>query len=271
MIADARRPITPAPVKPKPSAWSDNKVTLCWLGHATVLINFFGVRILTDPALFSRVGIRLGFGVAGPKRYIAAALTPKELPPIDLVLLSHAHLDHMDLSSLAKIRAPIVTAKDTRDVLSSSRAVTELAWNERARLKFPKGDLQIEALEVKHWGERWPSERERGYNGYVLRREGKSILFGGDTAHTRLTASGPFDAAIMPIGAYQPWIRNHCTPEQALEMTNALGASYIVPVHHQTFRLSEEPFNEPIERLAAALAAEPKRLALRQVGETFQL
>jgi L-ascorbate metabolism protein UlaG (beta-lactamase superfamily) len=271
IVADVRRPVLPAPAKPKPSEWSDNKVTLSWLGHATVLVNFYGLRILTDPALFSRVGIRLGFGIAGPKRYIAPALKTNELPPIDLILLSHAHLDHMDISSLSKIRGPIVSAKDTRDILSSSAQVTELGWKECATLRFPKGDLQIEAIEVKHWGQRWPNERERGYNGYILRREGKSILFGGDTAHTRLTARGPFDVAIMPIGAYQPWIRSHCTPEQALAMANSVGGKYIVPIHHQTFRLSDEPMDEPIERLSTALAAEPERLALRQVGETFQL
>jgi L-ascorbate metabolism protein UlaG (beta-lactamase superfamily) len=73
----------------------------------------------------------------------------------------------------------------------------------------------------------------------------------------------------MPIGAYQPWIWHHCTPEQALAMANAAGANYIVPVHHQTFKLSEEPPLEPIERLQAALDKEPERLALRQIGETF--
>ena len=123
------------------------------------------------------------------------------------------------------------------------------------------------------WGQRWPSEMSRGYNGYVLRREGKAILFAGDTAHTPLFAElrsrGPFEAAIMPIGAYQPWIWNHCSPEQALAMANAARARYLVPVHHQTFRLSEEPMGEPIERLAAALEHEPERLALRKIGESF--
>ncbi len=73
----------------------------------------------------------------------------------------------------------------------------------------------------------------------------------------------------MPIGAYRPWIRSHCTPEQALAMANQAGARYIVPVHHQTFRLSDEPLMEPIERLEAALHSEPERLALRKVGESF--
>src|SRR5215831_3483831 len=88
LAADARRNILSASSKPTPSQWSDNQVTLAWLGHSTVLINFFGVRILTDPALGNRVGISLGLGTAGPKRYISPALGPKELPTIDLVLLS---------------------------------------------------------------------------------------------------------------------------------------------------------------------------------------
>ena len=135
------------------------------------------------------------------------------------------------------------------------------------------GRLEIEAVEVKHWGERWPSELVRGYNGYILRREGQAILFGGDTAHTslfsQLRSRGPFAVALMPIGAYRPWILNHCTPEQALQMANDAGARYLVPIHHQTFRLSEEPMNEPIERFTAALDREPQRLAIRQVGESF--
>ncbi|HWH69766.1 MAG TPA: MBL fold metallo-hydrolase [Candidatus Sulfotelmatobacter sp.] len=277
LIEDAQRRIVPAPAKPDPVKWSDNQITLCWLGHTTVLINFYGLHILTDPALGSRVGISLGLGTAGPKRYIAPALRPKELPPIDVVLLSHAHMDHMDLPTLRHF-APstfTISAKETADVLAGAglKHITELAWNQRTIFRNAKGELQVEAFEVRHWGQRWPSELVRGYNGYVLRREGKALLFGGDTARTSLFAdirsAGPYQAAIMPIGAYQPWVWNHCTPEQALEMANAARARYLVPVHHQTFRLSEEPMNEPIERLQHALAKEPERLALRQVGETF--
>jgi L-ascorbate metabolism protein UlaG (beta-lactamase superfamily) len=75
----------------------------------------------------------------------------------------------------------------------------------------------------------------------------------------------------MPIGAYDPWIYSHATPEQAVAMANAAGAEHILPIHHQTFRLSAEPFREPIERLEAALARTPERLALRQIGESFRL
>src|SRR4051812_46404386 len=160
MIADARRPIAPAPAKPNPAAWSDNAITISWLGHASVLLNFYGIRILTDPAFFSRIGISIGLGTAGPKRYVACALRPKQLPPIDLVLLSHAHMDHMDLASLSRLSnaAATVTASATADILMSTslKNVTQLGWNQRSKLHFAKGDLEIEAFEVKHWGQRWP-------------------------------------------------------------------------------------------------------------------
>ncbi len=278
MMADARRRITPAPVKPRPDQWPDDRITFCWLGHATVLLNFYGLRILTDPVLGNHIGISLGLGTAGPKRYIAPALRFRELPPTDVLLLSHAHMDHMDFPSLHRFGAStfVVTAKATSDLLTGMRSkqIVELRWNERTTFRSPtKGELELEAFEVKHWGERWPSEMPRGYNGYVLRRGGKAILFGGDTALTptfaEVRSRGPFEAAIMPIGAYNPWIRNHCTPEEAVAMANQAGARYIVPVHHQTFQLSKEPLTEPIERLTEALHREPERLALRQVGESF--
>ena len=82
---------------------------------------------------------------------------------------------------------------------------------------------------------------------------------------------GAIDVAIMSIGAYNPWIQSHCSPEQAVEMANAAGARFIVPVHHQTFRLSFEPFREPIERFEAALGKSPERIALREIGESFVL
>jgi L-ascorbate metabolism protein UlaG (beta-lactamase superfamily) len=86
-----------------------------------------------------------------------------------------------------------------------------------------------------------------------------------------LRRHGDIDVAIMPIGAYNPWIHAHCSPEQAVEMANAAAARFIMPVHHQTFRLSFEPFREPIERFEAALRDTPKRIALREIGETFAL
>jgi L-ascorbate metabolism protein UlaG (beta-lactamase superfamily) len=241
------------------------------------LVNFYGIRILTDPALLNRVGVALGMITVGPKRYITPALRPSQLLPVHLVLLSHAHMDHMDVPTLRRLPPGIqaVSAKSTEDILARTRLkpVVELEWNETTRFRCQAGELEIRAFEVKHWGERWPSEKPRGYNGYILRRENKAIVFAGDTAYTplfrSLRAQGPFETMIMPIAAYDPWIWNHCTPEQALAMTNDAGGRFLIPVHHQTFRLSREPMHEPIERLQTALVDESERLGLRQIGETF--
>lgn len=273
------RPIAPAFAKPEPSKWNDAQVTAAWVGHATVLINFFGIKILTDPILFPRIGIRLPGFTIGPKRLTAPALEFHELPKIDIVLLSHAHFDHFDLRTLHRFdeNTIVITAPNTGDLLRWTRLhdVTELRWGERKSLKTASGDIAISAFQVKHWGARKQRDTHRGYNGYHLERNGRRILFAGDTALTdtfaELRKYGPIDLAIMSIAAYNPWIWNHCTPEQAIEMADAAGARFIMPVHHQTFRLSFEPLREPIERFEAALKQTPERIAIREIGETFVL
>jgi L-ascorbate metabolism protein UlaG (beta-lactamase superfamily) len=271
--------IPAAPHTPHPGSWSDNAVTLAWLGHATVLINFYGVRVLTDPALFPRIGIDVWFTTFGPLRMTACALPASELPEIDLVVLSHAHFDHIDTPSLGAIRGrpTVLTARETSDLLPRRRfsSIRELAWDESVRVNGARGEIEVRAIEVKHWGARLRSDTRRGYNGYILRREGRALIFGGDTAHTPLFGSyrrhGPFDAAIMPIGAYDPYIWNHCTPEQSVAMADAAGARLFVPVHHKTFQLSDEAFNEPIDRARAALAEEHERLVVGDVGDTARI
>ena len=271
------RPIAPAFTRPEPSKWNDARVTTAWIGHATVLINFFGIKILTDPVLFPRIGIRLPGFTIGPKRLTAPALTFDELPGTDIIILSHAHFDHFDLRTLHRFgkHTRVITAPNTRDLLRWTRLrdITELRWGERKSLKTAVGDIDIIAFRVKHWGARKQRDVYRGYNGYLLERNGRHILFAGDTALTNnfaeLRQHGRIDLAIMSIGAYNPWVRSHSTPEQAIEMANAAGAQFIMPVHHQTFRLSFEPLREPIERFEAALRDAPERIALREIGETF--
>jgi L-ascorbate metabolism protein UlaG (beta-lactamase superfamily) len=273
------RPIAPAFTKPEPLKWNDTQVTAAWIGHATVLINFFGVKILTDPVLFPRIGIRSHGLTIGPKRLTAPALEFHELPKIDVVLLSHAHFDHLDLRTLRRFdeNTRVITAPKTADLLRWTRLrdITELRWGERKCLNTTAGAITIGAFQVKHWGARTQRDTYRGYNGYLIERNSRRILFAGDTAMTdsfaKLPQRGGIDLAIMGIGAYNPWIQSHCTPEQAAEMATAAGAQFILPVHHQTFRLSFEPLREPIERFQVALSKTPERIALREIGETFVL
>jgi L-ascorbate metabolism protein UlaG (beta-lactamase superfamily) len=312
-IVKSWEPIAPAFAKPNPAKWSNAQITAAWLGHSTVLINFFGINILTDPVLFPRIGIRIPFlFTIGPKRLTAPALTVDELPRIDIVLLSHAHFDHIDWRTLRHLSrrsgakadfgssVKVVTAPHTRDLLRWTRLrdVTELPWGERITCRFPSDKLDcfkqsslpgaginvvetairqvdIVAVRVKHWGARMQRDDYRGYNAYLLERNNRRILFAGDTAFTdtfaQLRKYGPIDLAIFSIGAYNPWIASHAAPEQAVQMANDAGARFIMPVHHQTFRLSFEPFREPIERFEAALRDQPHRIALREIGETFVL
>jgi L-ascorbate metabolism protein UlaG (beta-lactamase superfamily) len=210
---------------------------------------------------------------------VQCALTPDELPEIDLVLVSHAHFDHLDTPSLGAIRGqPVaVMAAETSDLLPRQNysSVEELRWNDTTKVKTARGEALVRAIEVKHWGARLQRDAHRGYSGFVVEREGRRLLIGGDTAQTTVFGSyrrfGPFDAAVMPVGAYDPWIRYHCTPEQAVAMADAAGARVFVPVHHQSFRLSREPFTEPIERTEHALREERDRLGLREIGETLIL
>jgi L-ascorbate metabolism protein UlaG (beta-lactamase superfamily) len=278
-VEEFGRDVPAAPHRPSPESWNDNAITLSWLGHATVLINFYGVRILTDPVLFRRIGIDLGIGSVGPLRLVQSALTAADLPEIDVVLVSHAHFDHLDTPSLGAVRGrPVaVMAPSTSDLLPrrSYSAVHELAWGRSQTIATRHGNLVVRGIEVKHWGARIRRDTWRGYTGFVLEREGRKLLIGGDTASTNAfkqhRALGPFEAAVMPIGAYDPWIWNHCTPEQAVTMADAAGARLFVPVHHQSFELSREPFMEPIERAQEALAEERDRLVIRQIGETAVL
>jgi L-ascorbate metabolism protein UlaG (beta-lactamase superfamily) len=273
-VSEASRKIQKPKYIPLPQTWNSNAITASWMGHSTVLLNFYGMTILTDPVLFNRIGADAFVGTIGPKRYVAPALKPSQLPAIDVVLLSHAHMDHMDMATLRSLQGNphTVTAHDTTDLLldTALKKPKSLKWGESAKVSTRHGDLQVTAFEVKHWGARWKVDRYRGYNGYILEREGKKLIFGGDTAMTasfgNLRSKGPFEAAIMPIGAYQPWICSHCTPEQAVQMANAAGAKKFLPIHFKTFPLGREGVIEPMERLEAAI--EHERIAWRDAGET---
>lgn len=257
--------------RPDPAAWPADRLTATWLGHATVLLDLWGARVLTDPALERRIGIGRGPVKLGPRRLVDAPLRPRQLGRLDLVLLSHAHMDHTDLGTLAALprEVPVVVHRGNRDLVRRFRRVHELEWGEAVEVD----GVRVESIEVRHWGARRVTDRHRGYGGFVLRRAGRAVVFAGDTAYTdafaRLDLEDPVDLAILPIGAYDPWIANHATPEQAWRMFRDLGAAYLLPIHHSTFRLSREPAGEPVRRLLAAAGAERHRVALTEVGATW--
>lgn len=235
-----------------------------------------GTTILTDPVFSDRIGLDLGLFTLGLKRLTAPALMEKQVPRPDLILLSHAHMDHFDLPSLRALehpKVPVITATKTSDLLRVNRylSVREIGWGQTAQV----GTLEIRAIEVNHWGARMRTDTYRGYNGYLIEAGRYRVLFGGDTANTEafrsLRTTKPVDLAIMPIGAYDPWIYYHCTPEQAWRMGNEAGAEFFVPVHHQTFQLSREPFTEPIERFQQAAGAHTDRVALCHIGQEFHI
>ena len=276
MSEDRKRSVLASPRVPRLSAWPREGVRAAWIGHSTVLIRVDGFTILTDPVFSTRIGIGIGPFVLGMKRLVEPAIHPAELGVPDLILLSHAHMDHFDRPSLRKLEnlgTTVITAAGTSDLLRVKRyrAVHELRWDESRQV----GPAKVRAIEVKHWGARTRTDVHRGYNGYLIEAGRYRIVFGGDTAYTdlfrKLRSSQPVDLAIMPIGAYDPWIRAHCNPEQALEMANHAGAEFILPVHHRTFKLSNEPYGEPIERLLRASGSANDRIAVREIGDEFHL
>lgn len=268
--------MAPPPHTPVPADWPDTGLHAAWLGHSTVLLKIDGFTIITDPVFSERVGIGIGPVTVGIKRLIAPALKTSHLPSVDLILLSHAHMDHFDRPSLRALEnkyTTVITASQTADLMRQHRyaAVHEIGWGEDIGI----GPVKVRAFEVNHWGARVRTDTYRGFNGYVIEAGGYRVVFGGDTAFThsfrQARGSRRTDLAIMPIGAYDPWIRYHCNPEQAWEMAGDAGAEFVLPVHHQTFQLSRESSREPIERLLQAAGRHPERVCLHDIGQEFHL
>jgi L-ascorbate metabolism protein UlaG (beta-lactamase superfamily) len=233
-------------------------------------MNICGTMILTDPALRSRIGIGLGVTTLGPRRFIQPALTVQELPTIDLLVISHAHMDHLDLATLRQLPSttPVVTHRHLSDLLGRFQQVIELDWHEKTRI----AGVDVEAIPARHWGARTITDTHRHFGGFILSRDDTRVLFAGDTAYTDLYRGyrdRGIDLCVLPIGAYDPWIDNHASPEQAWAMAGDLGAGVIMPIHHATFRLSREPMDEPMARFLAAAGPERNRVALTEVGATW--
>ena len=265
---DHLNPPPAAPLKPDVSRWRDHTLAAAWLGHATTLLRVGDLTVLTDPVLGSRVGIGLGLITGGPRRHVAPALSIRELPPIDLILISHAHYDHLCRPTLARLpkSIPVVTAYGTHDLIRDLgfRTVTELRWGERTSLK----GVTLTAQKVRHWGARTFFDDHRGYNAYLLEGGNRRVLYGGDTAYQDYfkDVGGRIDLAVLGIGGYDPYLASHATPEQAWEMAGHLKAEHLLPMHHSTFRLSHEPTGEPLERLLTVAGGGTDRITMTQVG-----
>jgi len=265
----------PAPAPLVPAQWPDDRVTIANLGHATLLMNFFGVRLISDPSLFYRVGLNVdSIMTIGPHRYTAAPLKPSELQQLDLILITHAHMDHLDLNSLKRLpkRAVVVACTGCANLIRplGYSDVRELSWGQRTEVN----GLTIAAMGANHWGKRWPWGREYGFNSYVMEKNGRRVLLACDSAITDIFAAvhdRPPDVAAFSIGAYDPWIWNHANPEQVWAMFLQSGAQYLIPIHWGTFRLSKEPMDEPLKRLIAAAGTESERIVLRQIGTAWTL
>ncbi|MGH7133290.1 MAG: MBL fold metallo-hydrolase [Phycisphaerales bacterium] len=250
----------------------DGPNALTWLGHNTVLMKYAGMTILTDPVLSHRIGVRLPGLTIGPERLLPMVLTPKDLPRADLVLISHAHFDHLDrptLKALIDRRTSIVTARNTRGLIPRGFGhIHELDWEKSLNIN----GLEITSIRPNHWGARTAWDRHRGFNSYILGPATSRVLYAGDTAYTtNFDALGPLELGIFGIGAYDPWIHAHASPEQVWKMAIAAQVHRLLPVHHSTFKLSNEPMDEPLSRLLAAAGQGRSRVLDARVGEIVHL
>lgn len=246
-----------------------------WLGHATTLLRLGRRWILTDPVFSARIGMRVGPFTLGLPR-LAPAVDPRSLPPIDVVLISHAHFDHLDRPSLRTLatlnpgRTRVVTAAGTRSLIPAGFAdVTELPWDQSIEML----GVTLRAIKPRHWGARTVWDRHRGYNSYLLSTPEASILYAGDTAlcesYDHLARVGGVDLSIFGIGAYDPWIENHASPEQVWQMHSGAMGRRLMPIHHSTFELSDEPLDEPMKRLLAVAGAHRDRIVAHELGMMY--
>jgi L-ascorbate metabolism protein UlaG (beta-lactamase superfamily) len=242
----------------KPLLASSDELGLTFIGHSGFFVQIGGHNVVIDPN-FARWLFLL-------KRLRRPGMRLRDLPPVDYVLITHAHFDHLDRSSLRTIarwtrrrtghRPTIIVPHNVSDLVRrlGFGRIIELSWWQ----EFREGDFSVTQTPSQHWGARMLRDYHRGYGGYVIRAGRHSLYHAGDTAYfegfrevgRRLQP----EIALLPIGAYSPpSFRNvHTSPEDAVQAFLDLGARWMVPMHYGSFRLSQEPMHEPLERLAAA-------------------
>jgi L-ascorbate metabolism protein UlaG (beta-lactamase superfamily) len=253
---------------------------ITFIGHSGFLVQIGGKNVLVDPNFANWIFIL--------KRLRRPGLRLRDLPPIDYVLVSHAHFDHLHKPSLRAIArltrrkrgtAPqIIVPKHVGEIVEhlGYARVFEMDWWQTVR---DNSGLEITHTPANHWGARLIHDNHRGFGGFVLRARGHSVYHSGDTAYFRGFAEigrrlQP-EIALLPIGAYEPpSYRNvHTSPEDALQGFLDLGAERMIPMHYGTFRLSHEPMEEPVPRLLAAAEAAcvRERVHVLAEGDTLVL
>ncbi|MGB1949713.1 MAG: MBL fold metallo-hydrolase [Marinobacter sp.] len=237
---------------------------LTWLGHASFLFQHKGLNVLTDPVLSDRAS---PFRLLGPKRFTPPALTVADMPPIDLVLISHNHYDHLDEATVrqlhrrfgSELRFCIPMGLRRWFEKRGIHNLVELDWWQSAPLP---GNNEVFCLPAQHFSGRTPTDTNTSlWCSWLLDLDGFRFYFGGDTGYGKVFRHigelfAPIDLALLPIGAYDPrWFMApvHVAPEEAVRIHRDIGASQSVAMHWGTFVLTDEPMDEPPRRLRLAL------------------
>ena len=223
------------------------QIGVTWIGHASFLLQFGGHNILVDPNWARWLKV--------VKRLKMPGLHLHELPDIDLVLVTHAHFDHLDRKTLRQVAAdqPIVVPFEVGNLVHDLgfRSVHELGYWE----SFKLGPLTVTLTPCAHWGARILHDTHRGFGGFIVEHEGRTVYHCGDTAYfggfREIAKRFAVDVALLPIGAYDPPSGRevHMNPEEALRAFTDLNAKTLVPMHYGSFQLSYEPMEEPLRRL----------------------
>jgi L-ascorbate metabolism protein UlaG (beta-lactamase superfamily) len=275
-----RKPPGPLPMDRPHELWGARPATgfrATWLGHSTVLLEMDGRRVLTDPVFADRIS---PVSFAGPKRFHPVPAKLGELPPIDVVLLSHDHYDHLcrtTMESLARMRLPIVTALGVGEHLESfgvdPARITELDWHESTEV----GGIRFTATPAQHFSGRGPFSRNRTlWASWVVESERRKVFFSGDTGLTTAfdaigRAHGPFDLVMLEVGAYHPsWGTIHLGPDNALKAFSMLGGGTLLPVHWGTFNLALHDWDDPAETLLVRATEQGKRIVTPRLGAPIE-
>lgn len=237
-----------------------------WIGHASFLVQMGGRNILIDP--------NWAMWLSVVKRARKPGLALHELPPIDLVLITHAHHDHLDVPTLEAISdgQPIVVPKGCGSLVRKRGFGQIFEMNLWDDLDF--GPFEVIFTPARHWGARFVHDVHRGFGGYLLRpKEGPVVYHSGDSAYFpgfhEIGQRFAVDLALLPIGAYLPVSGRgvHMTPEEALASFRDLRAQRMVPMHYRTFPLTREPLDEPLHRLILSASAQGLRNRIMVLDE----